>query len=458
MVEPPAQPGWWRTRVASLRVRVTALAVLVVGLALGVGSVILVHLLYSHLVDSSRTAAEARADSLASLMSTASDPDSFSFTSLDDDEDEFVQVLDDQGRVVAASENMTGQPVVTISDDEVSVPFDSDPFAVADSDVTTSVGDRTVIVGSSLEDARDAADSLTGLLLVGAPLMMLVVGATTWFAVGRTLAPVERIRREADEITGAQLHRRLPTPPAGDEIGRLARTMNLMLGRLEQAQQQQRSFVSDAAHELRSPVASIRQNIEVADRYPDHLSTDELLETVRSESARLERLVTALLSLARLDERSASTSVTAVDLDDLVFEEAARLRQGTPLRVDTTRVSAGRVSGDEALLAQVLRNLVDNAERHAASVLALTLAEAGDTVVLTVEDDGPGVDPADRDRVFDRFVRLDDARARDDGGSGLGLAIVHDIVVAHGGSVSLTTSRLGGACLTVRLPRLGDSL
>lgn len=282
------------------------------GLALGAGSVLLVQLLYSHLVDSSRTSAEARADSLASLMSTAADPDSSTFTFVGDDEEEFVQLLDDRGRVVAASENMTGQPAVPISDDEVSVPFDSDRFAVSDSDVTTSAGDRTVIMGSSLEDTRDEADSLTSLLLVGAPLMMLVVGATTWFAVGRTLAPVERIRREADEITGTQLHRRLPEPRTRDEIGRLAHTMNLMLGRLDQAQQQQqqRRFVSDAAHELRSPVASIRQNLEVADRYPDHLSTDELVETVRSESNRLEWLVTALLSLARLGEHSSSTSPT----------------------------------------------------------------------------------------------------------------------------------------------------
>ncbi len=431
---------------------------MVVGLALGTGSVILVHLLYSHLVDSTRTGAEARADSLASLMSTAADPDNPSFTSLDDDEDEFVQVLDAQGRVVAASKGMTGQPAVRVSDEDVvSVPFDSDRFAVAGSEVTTSLGDRTVIVGSSLEGARDAADSLTNLLLVGAPLMMLVVGATTWLVVGRTLAPVERIRREADEITGTQLHRRLPEPTARDEIGRLTRTMNLMLARLDQAQQQQQRFVSDAAHELRSPVASIRQNLEVATLYPDHLSTEELIETVRSESTRLERLVTALLSLARLDERSTSTGADPVDLDDLVFEESRRLRQSTSLRIDTTGVGAGRVSVDAALLTQMLRNLVDNAERHAVSVIALSLAEDDATVVLTVEDDGPGVEPVDRERVFDRFVRLDDARARDDGGSGLGLAIVHDIVVAHGGSVTLTRSRLGGARLLVRLPRLGDN-
>lgn len=441
---------------ASLRIRVTGLAVLVVGVALAVGSVILVQLLQSSLVDSAKTSTEGQADSLAAIMENGSNPGAATLLSIDDDEDQFIQILDDQGTVVGASDNVAGQDALGSDGDEVTVPFDSDPFIVADSDADTSNGKRTVLVGNSLEDARDAASSLSGLLLVGAPLLMLIVGATTWFVVGRTLAPVERIRREADEITGTELHRRLPEPSSRDEIGRLARTMNQMLGRIDQAQHQQRRFVSDAAHELRSPVASIKQNLEVATDYPDHLSTAELLETVNSESTRLERLTTALLSLARLDERSQQVSLGAVDVDDLVFEEAQRLRATSGLHIDTAKVSAGRVPGDGALLSQALRNLADNAERHAQGTLAFSLVEDGRTVRLTVEDDGSGIPEEEAERVFDRFVRLDQARGRDEGGSGLGLAIVHDIVAAHHGTVVADRSHLGGARLLVTLPLLSD--
>lgn len=442
--------------IGSLRLQVTALAVLVVGVALAVGSVILVQLLYSNLVDSAQANAELQADSIAAQLANNADASSAGLTSIADDEDQFVQILDDRGNVVAASGNVEGQDALGSDDDTVSVPFDSDRFIVADSDVDTSQGERIVVVGNSLEDAQEAATSLTGLLLVGAPLLMLIVGATSWFVVGQTLAPVERIRREADEVTGTQLHRRLPEPHRRDEIGRLARTMNQMLGRLDLAQQQQRRFVSDAAHELRSPVASIKQNLEVATDYPDHLSTPELLETVSSEATRLERLTTALLSLARLDERSQNVWTAAVDVDDLVFAEAARLRATSGLRIDTARVSAGRVLGDEALLSQALRNLADNAERHAAETIAFSLIENDQTVRLTVEDDGSGIPDADSERVFDRFVRLDEARGRDEGGSGLGLAIVRDIVASHHGGVAADRSPLGGARMVITLPLLSD--
>lgn len=455
MAERTPRVGLVRPRNVPLRLRITALVVLVVGLALDIGSVILVQLLHSHLVDSSRSSAETRAGSLVSLLKATPDLDR---ASLGDDDDEFVQILDRGGRVVVASENVAGEPAVRLSDDDDdAVDVDGDPYVVVRERLETSAGRRTVVTGSSLEAAHDATGSLSKLLAVGVPAMLLLVGATTWLMVGRTLAPVDRIRREADEISATQLHRRLPEPERQDEIGRLAHTMNLMLDRLDQAQQQQRRFVSDAAHELRSPIASIKQNAEVASTYPDHLSSEELVDTVLVESTRLERLVTALLGLARLDERAPDSTQAAVDLDDLVFEEARRLRRTTSLRIDTTAVSAGRVAGEEALFSQVLRNLVDNAERHARGTIALALSEQGSQVHLSVDDDGPGIPEEDRERVFERFVRLDEARARDDGGSGLGLAIVHDIVTACGGSVAVTGSHLGGASLSVILPCLVDS-
>lgn len=450
-------PGSQRTgRSLPLRVRITAVAVIVVGLALAAGSLILVHQLNAQLVDGVRSNAELRADSIASqLYNNPATRLDLSSADIEDD-DEFIQIVDDQGRVLAATQNVAGKASIGTSDAFTLESGDA-PFVVEDSDATTPQGNRTVVVGGSLDEARDAVGSVSSLLLLGFPAMVLIVGAVTWFVVGRTLAPVDKIRREADEIGAEQLHRRLPEPERHDEIGRLSETVNRMLDRLDHGQKQQRQFVADAAHELRSPIASIKQNIEVATTYPDHLSAEELAETVATEATRLERLVNALLSLARLDERSADLSTNAVDLDDLVFEEAGRLRQTTSLRIDISAVSAGRVAGDPPVLTQVLRNLTDNAQRHANETIALTLTEHEATVTLCVEDDGPGIPEPDRARVFERFVRLDEARTRDDGGSGLGLAIVDTIATAYGGSVLADASRLGGARILVTLPRLSDS-
>jgi len=274
--------------------------------------------------------------------------------------------------------------------------------------------------------------------------------------VGRALAPVEAIRAEVDAISATALHRRVPDPPADDEIGRLARTMNRMLERLERAQARQRRLVSDASHELRSPVAAIRQHAEVALAHPGRTSAAELAETVLAEDLRLQRLAEDLLLLTRADEHTLALRRRPVDLDDLVFDEARRLRAVSGLRVDTSQVSAGRVDGDAAGLRRVLRNLGDNAARHAEGRVAFSVAERDGVVLLEVDDDGPGVPEADRERVFERFVRLDDARARDGGGSGLGLAIVAELVAAHGGTVAIGASPAGGTRVGVSLPRPTD--
>jgi signal transduction histidine kinase len=229
--------------------------------------------------------------------------------------------------------------------------------------------------------------------------------------------------------------------------------MNRMLGRLEEGQARQRRFIADASHELRSPVASIRQHAEVAISHPELTSVGELSETVYAENRRVERLVDDLLLLARADEHTLQLRRRPVDLDDLVFDEARRLRDATDLRIETTAVSAGRVSGDAASLRRVLRNLGDNAARHARAHVAFALGEHDGAVQLDVDDDGPGIPADDRQRVFERFVRLDDARARDRGGSGLGLAIVAEVVSAHGGAITISDSGLGGARVQVRFPR-----
>jgi signal transduction histidine kinase len=282
---------------------------------------------------------------------------------------------------------------------------------------------------------------------------VFLLGLIVWISIGRALRPVEAMRREADVITSAHLGSRLALPQGNDEIPRLARTLNEMLDRIDLSHRLQRQFVSDASHELRSPLSSIRQSAEVARAYPDRVPLARLADDVLAESHRLESLVTALLLLARLDDSGAPSDDELVDVDDLVLDEVRRVRPGSgPVRVDLSQVSAGQVHGSAVLLAQVVRNLVENAVRHAGSQVCVSLHEQGDRVELYVDDDGVGIPDDDRQRVFERFVRLDEARARDGGGSGLGLAIVQKIVEVLGGTVDVGTAPIGGARFRVSLP------
>jgi signal transduction histidine kinase len=447
----------------TVRVRTTVAAVLVAGLAMAVGGLVLVAVLRASLTRELRTAARLRGQDVADLL--AADPAGRGPLAVGEADELLIQVLDERGRVVVASPNAEGMvPLARLRPGQAAevelpeaAPVEADGrFLAVAVGADTALGRRTVLVARSTEAVTETTAAVGGLLAVGLPLLLAVVAATTWVVVGRALAPVEAIRAEVDAISAAALHRRVQAPPADDEIGRLARTMNRMLGRLEQAQARQRRLVSDASHELRSPVAAIRQHAEVALAHPDRTTTAELAATVLAEDLRLQRLAEDLLLLTRADEHTLAVARRPVDLDDLVFEEARRLRAATGLRVDTAAVSAGRVDGDAAGLRRVLRNLGDNAARHAAGRLAFSLAERDGLVLLGVDDDGPGIPEADRERVFERFVRLDDARARDDGGSGLGLAIVAELARAHGGTVAVAPSPLGGARVQVTLPRLAD--
>ncbi len=420
------------------------------------GAVTAVVILRHTLVAEVGRTAEMRAADVANLLRAGADPDTL-VAEQHDPEDSLLQVVDEDGNVVAASPNMAGRPAVTRLNGresaEVRVPFEDDRFLAVALETRTPRGRRlTVIVARSRETVDDSAGAVGDVLAVGLPILLVMVGMTTWKATGRALAPVESIRRQVDEISAAALHRRVPDPRGDDEIARLARTMNRMLDRLERASTRQRRFISDASHELRSPVASIRQHAEVALAHPNRTTTAELAETVLAEDLRVQRLVEDLLLLARADEHTLQLHRRPVDLDDLVFDEARRLREQTRLRVETTGVSAGRVEGDAAGLRRVLRNLGDNAARHARGAIRFSLAERDGAVVLAVEDDGPGIPQAERERVLERFVRLDDARARDAGGSGLGLAIVAELTTAHSGTVGITSGGLGGARVELRLP------
>jgi signal transduction histidine kinase len=310
----------------------------------------------------------------------------------------------------------------------------------------------TVLFAQPLTAVSEATDTLMFYLWFGIPILILVVGAATYFFSGRALRPVEAIRSRVAEMSEKDLDQRVPVPAAHDEIRRLADTMNGMIGRLQDAQGVQRRFVADASHELRSPLATIAAGLELLQRDTTDPAT---VTALRGETERVNRLVEGLLLLARADERGLQPRREEIDLDEIADAEQGRPGEGG-VRV-AVRAEPVRVIGDRGQLVRVLRNLVDNARRHARAEVLVTVVRDGDEAVLEVADDGPGVPEADRARVFERFVRLDDARARSDGGSGLGLAIVSEVVAAHGGTVELGEAPGGGALFRVRVPAVVEA-
>lgn len=439
-----------RFTIRSVRVRITVVVVVVVAAVTTLGAIasltVLRGLLTEELADATRTRAEHIAMALR--------PDAPDFAlAHGDEEDDVVQLVRTDGTVVASSPNARQvlPSAWQASSDfvEINDVADAEPMIVVARDLPDGL---VLLVARTTESREDALRHITELLAVALPALCLIVAAMTWAMVGRALRPVEAIRETVDEISSRALDLRVPEPPGSDEITRLSRTMNRMLDRLEHAQERQRRFTSDASHELRSPVAAVRQYAEIAVAHPDRTTVTDLAHAVLGENLRVQRLVEDLLLLARADEHCLPLTMAPLDLDDLVFAEARRLRQTTALRVDTTAVSAGRINGDAGALRRVLTNLGNNATRHAASTIAFTLIETTAAVQFTIDDDGPGIPEPDRDRILQRFVRLDDARGRDSGGSGLGLAIVAELVAAHAGTLHVDTSPAGGARFRVTLP------
>lgn len=304
-----------------------------------------------------------------------------------------------------------------------------------------------VVVARDTAGQSELLERLATLLLLGVPLLLVLTGGSTYAFTRQALSPVEAMRREAERISVQRLHGRLPVPPVRDEIGLLARTLNELLDRLEAAQRAQRRFVADAGHELRSPLATLAVTLEMAQQRSVELRQAGLLDEVH----RMSRIVEDLLLLARADEHGLRLRRVDVDLDELLQAEVRRARElGGP--ATQLRWMPARLCGDPDRLARALRNVVDNALRHAASRVELDLRVDQRWATLRVADDGPGIPRADRDRVFERFVRLDEGRARCDGGSGLGLAIVREIVHGHGGQARIGDGPLGGAVVEISLP------
>ncbi|MEV6883922.1 ATP-binding protein [Streptomyces sp. NPDC051135] len=461
----------------SVRARATLAATLVVAVALVAAGTAVLLSLRSNLLGEAGTQAERSAREVATELAVGTP---YADLSLDVD-DRPVQVVDEDGVLVAASEDLerisgTGTGAVkprpaaapsagdddadddsgesldpgeigdriTVSDGSATVDGDTEDYRFAAVPVETDDRGRlTVYAGAPLSAEHGAVNTALTVMLIGFPLLLAVVAWVTWLVTRRALRPVEGIRREMAAITASEdLARRVPVPGTHDEVARLASTTNETLAALESSVERQRRFVADASHELRSPIASLRTQLEVAAAHPELLDLDGAVE----DTVRLQRLAADLLLLARLDagERPADGRV---DLTALA-REAAEGRSGVRVRGE----AAVEVAGSRGQLARVLANLLDNAQRHARRAVEVSVRRDGTAAVVAVADDGEGVPAADRERIFERFVRLDAARSRDDGGAGLGLAIARDVAVRHGGTLTVHDAPAGGARFELRLP------
>ncbi|MFD9909841.1 ATP-binding protein [Streptomyces sp. NPDC059063] len=487
-----------RRLFGSVRARATVGATLVVALALVAAGAAVLLSLRTSLVDQADAQAESAARKVAAQLAANV---SYAKLELPDEEDNPVQVVNDDGRLVKASEDLeriSGTGVSDVrpkseksekSDDSSEKSDDSDDSddkedaaedsgedsdslefgeiddeahvsegsATVDGDTqdyrfaavrvnTESKGELTVHAGAPLTAEQSAVTTALTAMLIGFPLLLAVIAAVTWLVTRRALRPVDAIRAEMAAITASEdLARRVPEPDTHDEIARLARTTNETLAALETSVERQRRFVADASHELRSPIASLRTQLEVGAAHPELLDVPGAVE----DTVRLQELAADLLLLARLDAGEKPVQ-GRVELGALAEEE---LSQRPADRIAVTRkLESVEVAGSRGQLARVLGNLVTNAQRHARSRVTVTTRADGAWAVLEVADDGDGVPPAERERIFERFVRLDDARGRDEGGAGLGLAIARDVATRHGGTLTVTESPDGGALFTLRLP------
>ncbi|MEW1721920.1 HAMP domain-containing sensor histidine kinase [Streptomyces sp. NPDC093109] len=496
-----------RRRFGSVRARASLGATAVVAVALLAAGVAVLLSLRSNLTEQAGRQADRAAREVAlDIASRVPDRVAYAKLELPDEEDHPVQVTDEDGRLLVASEGLerisgTGVRAVRVTatpaaagddagdddgDDDADDDgahddgahddgaHDDDGPAVGEIGDTTSYssgsatvdGDtadyrfatieatdragRTVLVhaGASLADRRSTVAGTAAAMLAGLPVLLLVVGGVTWLMTRRALRPVEGIRREMAAITASQdLSRRVPEPATRDEVARLARTTNETLAALETSVERQRRFVADASHELRSPIASLRTQLEVGEAHPALLDVPGAV----ADTVRLQRLAADLLLLARLDAGERPSRAARFDLGALAHEEVSQ-RTGDRFPVVLDVRPGAEVAGSRGQLARVLGNLLDNAQRHAAGSVTASVRRSGSAVVLVVADDGPGVPDAERERIFERFVRLDDARSRDEGGAGLGLAIARDVAERHGGTLTVGRAECGGALFELRLP------
>lgn len=445
----------WSWGISARSALVAATVVLV---ALTAAGAILAVALYRSMLSGIDSAAAARVDEVAAVLESdgASGLDSELLGT--DQRILAVQVITSDGTVVRRSPSAPETPMVPISEIgdglQIGMPEHESPYGqirFSAQTVDGPGGRYTVLVGEGSQVVFSTVRTVVIALALAAPIVVLVSGAATYMLVSRSMRSVDAIRSRVAEISTSDLTERVPVAEKADEISALAVTMNEMLARIEAGHSAQQRFVGDASHELRSPLTTIISALEVAVAHPELLNPELAKTTLIPEAHRMQALVEDLLLLARADERGLTMAHDDVDLDDLVAAEAQRLCRESSL-VIRTDVTPTRISGDGVRLSRMLRNLLDNAARHATSEVSVAVHASGEHAVLSVDDDGPGIAAADRERVFGRFVRLDANRSRREGGAGLGLAIVREIVAAHQGSVAITDRPGSGTRVTVQLP------
>lgn len=436
--------------LGSVRARVALGAVFAVGFTLVVVGVSIVKMTAESMVSDAQKVAEVQAKNLGIVVEAGRVSP---VLSVDAARTTILQVVGAGEQVLAASPTLVDTPPLISPIPAVGVTESSTvqvkswkgaktDYRVVAVGTDSPEGPVAVVAGVSLEKSKDVLARLTWLLLVSFAGVLVVVAGISWLVTGWALRPVEMIRAEVESLTGQDLGRRVPVPTHRDEVRRLAITMNTMLDRLQTATDRQRTFIADASHELRSPLASLRTQLEVAAAHPETFEARELAEETLQDTLRLEALANDLLKLAKLDAgRLVETDLVPVGpaLNDVLQQ---RRSDRVPVRVVGLTCD---YPVSKSVLTQAVTNLVDNAVRHADTEVVVTVQETVSGVEVTVQDDGLGVPAEDKDRIFERFVRLDSARSREDGGTGLGLAIARESAMASGGRLELVDSPRGAA-------------
>ncbi|MEV0975046.1 ATP-binding protein [Microtetraspora glauca] len=368
---------------------------------------------------------------------------------------ELIQVVTPSRQVVAASASARDLPVISPRwprpDDRFTeftacnLPGGKCAYMVA---LRTGTQPGAPVVFAGRQQPVITQTRLLELILAGVvALLTAVIAWVSWKIAGRALRPVEAIRSQLAAISGSDLSSRVLEPPGHDEIARLARTVNEALARLERAVTQQRQFAADASHELRTPITGICAQLESALPHPD--DHPEAMKAALRDTKRLEAIMSDLLFLARIGTTDRSMR-EKIDLGALATTEVNRRRSG-PIEIDLRVTPGVTVTGVSTHLSRVLVNLLNNAERHAKSLITVEVGRSGDEAVLAVGNDGDPVPKEDRERIFERFTRLDAARSRDQGGTGLGLAIAREVIQAHHGSIRVEDTD-SGALFVARIP------
>ena len=458
-----------RRRPLSIRARLTLIFVSAIAAIMGFTGLALVNLVHRSLLSQASNQIDAVMEQTQERFATATTV-SHHLVVLTTQGDVVVQVTNAMGTTVwAASSAIASAPVLAHAYADFTMPsglalryvHDAATSSILPELSSGQVATITLPRGAGLifgyvygGPIQHSVRVLLASLIISFPLLLLMSGGLIWLGLGLALAPVEAIRRRVDAIAAVDLTQRVPVTGGDDEIARLARTVNAMLARLESASQFQQEFVSNASHELRSPLATLLTTTERAAVDPGNANWTEVAGIVIREGRRLDGIIGDLFWLARHDEDHLETENVEVDFDDLLYEEASRVRAMSDLVVDTSAVQPTRVVGDVAMLRRMIRNVVDNAMRYARRELRFDAHFEGEEAVITVRDDGEGVDVAESSRFFQRFTRADSARSRQSGGTGLGLAIVTEIVTRHGGSSRFVEVETG-TCVELRVRRDG---